>query len=719
MTKEELKKLVSEKKLKFEQLRIVVLNFKSNDTRIPIAQAALGGIFCIWAPWWQVLIWWLVSSVVTLLGSLNYRKFLKIKSEDYEKEDFSKWAARIIIPRFIFVLLWISIFVFWDPAKPETFFLIFLFVSSTMPQNAATSGAFLPMMFAEVLPKAIACLLFPLYLATYYSSDLNYLYYASLISIIPFTFFVIKLGKDINATALIQLQQRYEIEHAKNKAEEASKAKSTFLATMSHEVRTPLNGILGMANLLRGTVLNPKQAGYVDTIRYSGDTLLAMLNDILDFSKMEAGKLKIEKLDFDLKRLIESVADLMHSRAREKNLEINISIDTNVPDYIHSDPTRLRQVLLNLVSNAIKFTENGSIEIKVSRGAGPVGKTAELQFKVKDTGIGISEEAKANLFKEFTQADSSTSRKYGGTGLGLSICKQIVTLLDGNIGVNSQEGKGSTFWFEIPVEVVSNHDFEFISSQTASAENFTSANILLVDDNEINLKVGHDILEKYGHKVTTATNGEEALSIYETNSYDIILMDVQMPVMDGLEATRVIRARNDDKANIPILALTANSLNGENQRCLAAGMNGHVGKPFDPLHLLKTIEDLIANKVKKDDAEFDATKLYKLESVFGRDYVIDMLQTHLPSLESYIDNIKAANENNSTRDALRNAQELKNVSDMFGLNDLKSIAEGIEICCTENRLQELASLVSQIPSHYQTNMEALSKRYPLEGQTIH
>ena len=718
MTKEELKELVSEKTLKFEQLKLVVLNFKSNDSRVPISTAAIAGILCLWAPWWQALIWFLAATSVTLIGSVFNRKFLTI--ENYEQESFKKWVTVIVTPRLFFVTIWTLLFLFMDPAKPETFFLLFMIVGATMSQNAATSGAYLPMMFAEITPKIIGCLGLSLYFSFFGNAEYHYLYYAAVLITAFASFFVMKLGKDINSNAILQLRQRYEIQNAKEKAEHASKAKSTFLATMSHEVRTPLNGILGMADLLRGTSLDPKQSGYVDTIRYSGDTLLTMLNDILDFSKMEAGKLKIEKLDFDLKRLIESVADIMHSRAKEKNLDIKISIENNVPDYINSDPTRLRQVLLNLLSNALKFTEEGYVEIKVSRGAGPVGKVAEIQFKIMDTGVGISEDAKANLFTEFTQADSSTSRKYGGTGLGLSICKQIVSLLDGNIGVTSQEGKGSTFWFEIPVGVVSSHDFEFTSQTTAPRQNYEPAKILLVDDNEINLKVGHDILAKYGHVVTKAQNGQEALDLIEHKDFDIILMDVQMPVIDGLEATRLIRGRGDNKANLPILALTANSLNGEHQRCVAAGMNGHVSKPFDPNHLLNTIEDLIADKFQLNKSDkFDATKLYKLESVFGRNYVIDMLQTHLPTLESYIDKIQTANQNSSTQEVLSNAQELRNVSDMFGLNDLKGLAEGIEMCCNQGRMEELSQLISQIPTHYQINLQALSERYPLEAKTAY
>ena len=535
------------------------------------------------------------------------------------------------------------------------------------------------------------------------------------------------LKKDLEEQKLISDRDRKE-------AEQASKAKSEFLATMSHEVRTPLNGILGMANLMQGSALDSKQAEYLDTIRYSGETLLTMLNDILDYSKMDAGKFEIETMDFDLDRLVKSVANIMRSRAEEKGINVKVDVKIDVPQYINSDPTRLRQVILNLLSNAIKFTDEGSVSILVSN-IEEEGDEARLRFEVSDTGIGIPEDARDDLFKEFVQADSSTSRKYGGTGLGLSICRHIVGLLEGEIGVESKEDEGSTFWFEIPVMVADYFEHEFeADAESKAVPDMEPLLVLLVDDNDINLKVGRDILQKYGHDIVTAQNGQEAVDAVKDAKFDVILMDMQMPVMDGLEATREIKAMNAEAAKTPIIALTANSLRGDDEICMQAGMADHVPKPFDPDDLIRTIARHCPDKVKQksrdislgqtkfseaDSNTIDLTTLKDLEEMFDRNYVLNFLQEHIADIAGLVESIENEFDENNMKQVHHYAHELKSLSSMFGMMHLSHLVSGIEACCLEGREVEIENMVGELSERYANNLEELQKFYPIKTGTTH
>jgi signal transduction histidine kinase/CheY-like chemotaxis protein len=367
-------------------------------------------------------------------------------------------------------------------------------------------------------------------------------------------------------------------------AVESARLKSEFLANMSHEVRTPLNGILGMTELILDSSLNEQQISYLQLIRGSGESLLAIINDILDFSKIEAGKLELEQTNFDLANLVSDQADLLVSRAEAKGLVVNVEVDPKIPSSLEGDPVRVGQILLNLIGNAIKFTQQGRIEIKATFDGKENGWN-KITFSVRDEGVGIHPDTQRLLFQPFTQADNSTARNYGGTGLGLSICKKLVQLMSGQIGVESELGKGAKFWFTLsflqpfqPVVAVIDPDL----SPDGKIEScpMRTQKILVAEDNSMNQVMILATLKKLGFNAKIACNGKEALAALAQIDYDLVLMDCQMPEMDGFTATQNIREiEKKTGKHIPILALTANAMIQDQERCLQSGMDDYITKP--------------------------------------------------------------------------------------------------------------------------------------------
>lgn len=511
----------------------------------------------------------------------------------------------------------------------------------------------------------------------------------------------IAIRSDITAQKKMELELR----QAKDQALQAVRTKAEFLASMGHEIRTPLNGLLGMVSLLEKTALTAEQKECADVIRTSGDALLSLVNDLLDFSKMESGKVDLEDIPFSIQKIVDDAQRITMSAAQRKGLAVHYVPGPGTPAGARGDPTRIRQIVLNLLSNAVKFTQQGSVTIKTA----VIENATRLRFEVMDTGIGLSENDRKKLFHPFSQVDGSIARRFGGTGLGLAICRKLVDRMGGDIGVESEPGRGSTFWFEVPYRQADPPKSESNSHKLEPPPPPPNMlPLLVVDDNETNRLVMCALLQKLGYKSETAANGQEALDRAARQAYSVILMDCQMPGMDGLQATSKLRSQEQGKTHTPIIGVTANVLDGDREKVIQGGMDDYLPKPVQledlsaclsrwmgkkptpPLPTEKPTEDPI------DESVLDEIK--DLKNAQGQSVLQRVLVTFSNTFPLYLSEIKKFASDGALDQLKVPAHTLKGSSKSIGAIQLGNICASILKSINNNDLASIAPLMTELES---------------------
>ena len=483
---------------------------------------------------------------------------------------------------------------------------------------------------------------------------------------------ILRIGDILTNTVKERKEFEKQLEEARENAEQSLETRKLFLANISHEIRTPINAISGMSGILADTNISETQKQYVNAIQSSSKSLMVIVNDILDMSKLESGKFSAEFIPFDIRSIVDPLHTSYHLRTDEKGIAFSIEYPEDLPRWVFGDPTRLGQILNNLISNAIKFTDKGRVSLKISFEKN--GKLIDFCFSVADTGIGIDQEKLKTIFEFFSQEDNTITRRFGGTGLGLAISKSISELLGGEIVVESEKNVGSTFKFRVSMPEAS----EQMKKDAIVYSDLTGKNILIVEDNELNKFLAVTILKKWNANIHVAENGEEAVNAVKNKDIDIVLMDIQMPVMDGVAESIAIRKELNSK--VPIIALTANALESEKEKCWQAGMNEYITKPYNPDYLREKIIFLIENSTKTEEHSSEHVSMQSLSELMNgsKEQMIRMTTVFLDQIDKHFNELKLAFSENDLDQISKITHKLKSSFKLFGLNKTGVLLERIE-----------------------------------------
>ena len=483
---------------------------------------------------------------------------------------------------------------------------------------------------------------------------------------------ILRIGEILTNTVNERKEFEKQLEESRQKAEESLETRKLFLANISHEIRTPISAISGMSGILADTEISETQKQYVNAIQSSSKSLMVIVNDILDMSKLESGKFSAEFIPFELRSILDPLYTTYLLKTDEKGIAFSVEYPNDMPQWLFGDPTRLGQILNNLISNAIKFTDTGKVTLKIT--FEKKGKHNEFSFSVTDTGIGIDQEKLKTIFEFFSQEDNTITRRFGGTGLGLAISKSIAELLGGEITVESEKNVGSTFKFRLNMPEANVQ----LKNEAIDQSDLTGKNVLIVEDNELNRFLAVTILKKWNANIHIAVNGDEAVKAVSNLKIDIVLMDIQMPVMDGVAAAKAIR--NELKSNIPIIALTANALESEKEKCWQAGMNDYITKPYNPEFLREKIILLTEHNSKAENQNSEHISLENLNTLLNgsKEQMIRMTKVFLEQIETHFNELKLALNENDLDQITAVTHKLKSSFQLFGLSKTGVLLERIE-----------------------------------------